>query len=57
MTKQDKSFGYVGPIKIGGGFRYRSTGPTPIYPSERLAEFLNVNAEDEEEIITFCNKY
>lgn len=54
MTTLDKSFG---PIKVGGGFRQRSTGPTLIYPSERLVEFLNTNSLAEKEIIDFCNKY
>lgn len=57
MTIQNKSFGRIGPIQIGGGFRHRATGPTAIYPLERLVEFLNTNPSDEKQIIDFCNKY
>lgn len=57
MTIQDKNFGFIGPIRIGGGFRHRTTGPTTIYPLERLVEFLNTDHSDEKQIINFCNKY
>lgn len=57
MTIQDKSFGFIGPIRIGGGFRHRTTGPTTIYPLERLVEFLNTDPSDEKQIVNFCNKY
>ncbi len=54
-TIQDK-IGKIGPVEIGTPYKTEKGG-TYKYPLHRLIEFLDVNADDEEFVELFCERF
>lgn len=56
MDRSYKTYGLIGPVTIGSGFRTEKNRQN-LYPKDRLVVFLNLDTSKEESVYSFCGKY